>query len=286
MIAVGAVVIAAAVPGVRHSLAGYYDYFVHDGPYLGSRIAKIPVVVQDDSLFASLATDANYADHRRRMPDFSQPLEEQVSAPHTPAELAAYKSFLAAQKADVAALAPGNAPRPDALALRIIERINGAYVDNAENSRQIDDGYLGTRNSRPEDFVFYLVNAQTACGTVGEAAVALLRNAGFRARLTIASDSPDRIEANHVFAEFYSEEQHHWVMADPMINYVPKVGGKYLSAFEFLRSPEAMATANQLWHQTYYTRQSVMWFDRWGPIRRQYYFTADKDAAGRLKDTL
>jgi hypothetical protein len=281
-----AVLILAAVPGVRTSLQGYYAYFAESGPYLGSRIAKVPVVVQDETLFQTLAGDARYQDYRRRNPDFSQPLEAQITAPHSAAEVTAYERFLAAHKADIKALAQPGKPLPDVLARKIIRRVHEAYAANQENPRQIDDGYLGTRNSRPEDFVFFLVNALTFCGTVGEATVALLRDAGFRARLAILSDSDRKLEVNHVFAEYYSDEKQHWVMVDPMVDFIPEIGGKYLSAFEFLRTPEAVAAANKAWNEQNYTSQSVMWFDRWGPIRYQYYYAADEAARGRLKEVL
>lgn len=281
---VAAVVLGlSAFPRVRDNLVGYYDYFFHDGPYVGSRLAKIPVLVKDDDFFRTLAEDAGYEDYRRSPPHFNRPLEQQVTAPHTPAEVEAYGAFLASYQDDIAST---NGKRTDALAFKIVERVHKAYVQNTTNSRLIEDGYLGSRNSRAEEYVFFLVNAQTFCGTVGESAVALLRNAGFKARMVILSDQAERLEVNHVFAEFFSEESRHWIMIDPMVGFVPSLNGRYLSAFEFLRTPEAVLAANLAWEEINYRTGAVMWFDRWGPIRYQYYYTADKAAREHLKQVL
>lgn len=129
---------------------------------------------------------------------------------------------------------------------------------------------LGRIKTPGEDYVYGLVNATTACGTVGEATATLFRGLGYKSMLVIVSNVPPPLQANHILAEIFLAEAKQWVMIDSMINYVGTE-----SVFQLLNKPQKAAeiSARHAYDETIYDARSVVWLDRRGLLRNIYYYT-------------
>ncbi len=254
----------------KGQVIGFAKHFVADGAYPGSSVSKSRELVGDDELLRRIVREEKYQDYRRRHPDFSIPVEEQITAPHSPADIASYQGFLGRFQSIIREHRNG---RTDNKARAIIALVYEAYSRNKQSDREIDEGVLGGIKSGPEDYLFYLVNARTECGTVSEATVALMRDAGFKTRLVLLSQRPDPIEANHVFAEYFSEQQKRWVIVDPLVGFVGRD-----SAFELLNDRELSRMLNTRHKDDVYTSNSVIWFDRRGLFRKIFYYTPSEEA--------
>ncbi len=275
--------VAVAVVMQRQRVANLYRFVVFDEPYINRTLnTSRRVVSQTDAVFDQIARNADFDDRRGHIPAFDLPLSEQVSLTPTATGLAAYKGFLERYSA-IIDTAPGKYPS-DQRAFDIMGLVNGYYRANLSNKRTVADSvFANEKDYRAEDFVYYLVNAQTACGTVGEATVALMRNAGFKARLLRFSRDWKPVTANHIFPEFYSAEQSRWVMLDPMINASPKNASGGLSAMEMMADPTARETMNRIWNGGMkYTDDGIVWFDRKGPLTDIYYFSDDPATRTKL----
>ena len=235
-------------------------YLVRDGAYVGHALVKRQRSVAP--VLGAVLADQDYSDFRRPAPDFSRPAAAQLRAPHSAAELARYARFLAQWRTDKAA-AQGDI----AVARLVVARLGAAYRGNRASPRRIDDGILGSNTSRAEDYLFYAVNANTSCGTLGEAAVGLLRDAGLHARLVLMAVDDRHLQADHVSAEFYSRQQHRWMLADVMSGVVGE------SAFAILADPSRWRRDDALLGGPYFSARSAIWFDQRGPVRTRFVMT-------------
>ncbi len=283
-VSIAAIALVIMVATLKHDrLANLYRYAVFGEPYVNRTLSTAHhVVSQTDALFGELAEKADYDDRRGHMPSFDLPVAEQVSLSPTAAGMGAYEDFLK-QYSEIAG-SQSTAYPADRQAFAIMALVNGYFRKNLSNDRQVsDDVFANEQDYRAEDFVYYLVNAQTACGSVGEATVALLRGAGFKARLLRFSRGWRKLTANHIFPEFYSAEQARWVMLDPMINASPKDMSGGLSAMEMMADPNARKYMNRIWDGGMeYTGDGIVWFDRKGPLTDIFYFSGDVDTRTKL----
>ena len=236
------------------------------------------VVVRDGALLKQLLNDPEFEDFRRQHPDFQRPTASQITAPHNSEELAKYESFIQQFKAIAAR---DQRLRTDDKARDIVALVHHLHKRNLGSSRKIDEGILGKDRSLPEDYVFYLVNAETACGTVGEASVALFRTAGYKVRLVLLAHRPNKIQADHVLAEYYSEQSGKWTMIDPLINYhgqqsVPTV----------LADADTSKILNGRHGIPQYGDGTTAVIDRRGPHRKLFYFTPSDEGRRIIESQL
>ncbi len=275
------VVFLLAVTGIivaKGNLVGLIQYF-GGGAYVGNAIYKDRLVINDTALLEKVTSSPDYQDFRRRHPDFDQPFKNQLRSTTTPQELERYKLFLSqfqAIKRDKSTNGELETVQ------RISQLVYRFFKKNSRNGRQIENSVLGKNRSYPEDYVYQLVNAQTACGTVGEATVALMRDSGFDARLVIISAKPNPLIASHITTEVYLPEARKWVMVDPMIDFV---GSK--SVFEILADAKIGAyITNKHGIPSLVDQDSVAWFDRRGPMRKVIYYTPSQKARIAVKKAL
>lgn len=267
-----------------------YQYVFEGGTYLNRAFRTVGYVVsKDDPIYRDLVFDSSYDDRRGHQPDFTLPFKRQVTVSASSEQRSAYLGFIDRYKAVLGRFRAGSSPRPDATAFSIMNIVHEQYIRNGRNTVEPDeDTFENELSYRAEDFVFYLVNAKTACGTVGEATVALLRYAGYKARLLRIANSPTSLVANHVFPEFYSEKQRRWVMLDPMINASPRGAEGSLSAFELMDRPNEVRRINRLWGRvgeydfTLYGPRKVVWYNIRGPVMRLYYYASDPETRRRI----
>ena len=270
LIVVPVVVLAAVLVLTKGDLPGLIDHIRHGEAYVGNSLSKDRIVIDGGPLLGQLISSPDFQDFRRRRPDFDAPLSRQLKSKTTPEEEDRYGAFLArfaAIKRDRSAVGDWQSIR------RITRLVHEVYAENAVHGRVFDGAHLGQSKSHPEDYVYQLVNAKTACGTVGEATVALMRDAGYLARLVIVSERPDPVEANHVLSEVYAPDQRQWIMIDPMIDHT---GVK--SVFE-LFSDEALSSELSARHRTpeLYDDDSIAWIDRRGFFRKILYYAPNED---------
>ena len=94
--------------------------------------------------------------------------------------------------------------------------------------------------------------------------------------------------ANHIFAEFYSNEKKRWIMLDPMINYSPKINNFNISGMEMINSKESLLNINKIWekaegHKEFYNRNGLIWFNKKGIITNFYYTSGSNDTLKYLE---
>lgn len=257
-------------------MAWQFGGFLFDGaPYLGPAATLRRIVVEaGDELFHRIASDPGFDDRRGHLPAFTRSPAAQLSL-HPDAEgLARYTAALAAYEPLRMA-----GDRSDVLAGRIGSLVHALFQGNTKSERAVDDAVFAVeRHYRAEDFAYFLASARTACGTVGEATVTLLRGAGFRARLVRIADNPAAVAASHVLAEYYSGQSKRWRLIDPMID---AVGAG--SLFETLGDARAAAALNERWGSEVYGPAKVGWFDRRGPVMDIYYHCPAAEAAQVLR---
>lgn len=256
---------------IKGDLVNYVAFMQGKQAYLGSSLVKKRTLIKTPSLYNSIIYSDSYEDNRRRHPRFKLAPESVLNSKTTPEELSSYKEFLLRLN-DIKA--NDNAQLNYKSVVKVTNLVHDAYQKNLSSERPIEVDVLGRSKSHPEDYVYQLVNAKTACGTVGEATVALLRELGFKTRLIILSNKPQPLEANHILAEVYAPDLHQWIMVDPMINYTGKE-----SVFELIRNSEKASLVNQqhAYEDTTYSNTSVVWFDQKSLFRKIYYYTPEKN---------
>lgn len=264
-------IVATALVVTKGRFGAFFDHVAGNGAYLGNSLSTDRVIVSDDAMFKKLVADPSLEDYRRVHPDFSRSVSEQVEVPHTAAELSHYAGFLREFEAIVAR---DGGQRSDATAQRLVRLMYKYREQNNGNPRKIEEGALGGDSERPENFVFYLANAETACGTVAESAIALFRAAGYSARLIILAHEPGRIQADHVLAEYYSTESNRWHIIDPMVDYI---GTR--SVLEVLSDPQVSQDLNARHGVPHFRLTTTAVIDHRGLMRKLFYYSPNE--AGR-----
>jgi hypothetical protein len=256
---------------IKGNVADFVGYLQGRQSYLGSSLLKQRQIIKSDTLLQSIVRSENFEDFRRKHPDFISTPETVLNSQTTPQGLADYKGFLSR----LSSIKEEDGARYSYQSVvKLTHLVQQYYKKNLVAGQLIEGGVLGRIRSHPEDYVYQLVNAKTACGTVGEATVALLRELGYKARLIIVSAKPNPLTANHILAETYVPELGQWIMVDPMIDYAGKE-----SIFELIgNSEKALEISNRHGYENnIYSTRSVAWFDRRTPLRKIYYFTADQE---------
>lgn len=268
--AVVVLVVASAVL-TKGKYGEFLGYLTGQESYTGNSLSKNRILVKDETLLQSIIREENFQDYRRRLPKFDIDPEKFLRSKTRPEELQAYKAFLG----KVAKIKKEDNGRTSyQSAEKITSLVHGYFKRNLTRGRDIEGNVLGRNKSHPEDYVYQLVNAKTACGTVGEAVVAVMRELGFSARLVIASIRPHPIQANHVLAEVFVPEKNQWIMIDPMIDYT---GTR--SVFELVQNPKNAkeTSVRHSYNSIIYSSNTVLWFDRRGLNRKIFYFTSKKE---------
>lgn len=290
-IAVVIVCVGGTVAVVKYDrLLNFYRYVIYDEPYVNRTFHFSRNVLSiNDPTFNKVRFSRELDDRRGHFPNFLLPHSKQLTVKTSERGLAAYGSFLERYHQITNSHEGPDAIKPDRLAFQIMELVNEYYEKNLKNYRRnnLHDAFLYEPDYRAEDFVYYLVNERTGCGEVGESTVALLRGAGFKARLLRFSIQPNPIMANHVLPEFYSEEHGRWIMLEPMINASPKGKAGNISAMEMMATPSSIADMNRLWEgELKYSQNGVVWFNQRGPQTSFYYFSGSDQSSESLKRSL
>ena len=275
-------------------LINLYRYVIYDEPYV-NRTFHISrnILSFNDPTFNKVIFNKEFDDSRGHFPNFRLPYSKQLTVKTSESGLTAYGSFLDKYHQIIKSHEDPKTNLPDLLAFQIIGLVNKEYVRNLKKKRlPLGDSFQSEPDYRAEDFVYYLVNERTGCGEVAESTVALLRGAGFKARLLRMSSQPNYIMANHNFPEFYSEENKRWIMLEPMINASARKNNN-ISAMEMMMDPSSREDMNQLWREEAtrseyleYPQNGVIWFNKKGPITNFYYFSGSDQSSESMKRSL
>ncbi len=291
----GALIVAAFVFVYKFErFENFYYYTFHHGTYVNRTFkTNHHVFSKSDKLFKKIIFDKNFDDRRGHNPNFGLQVRDQITVSATELEIEKYKKFLEKYFRIIGFPRKHRKNMSDKVAFAVMNLAHQYYSTNKKNLNIKRRPRLGfgseELNYRAEDHVFYVVNAQTACGDMGSALVALLRFAGFNVRLMRVSNEPHPIAASHVFLEFYSDEQRRWVMLDPQINFSPKDDKGNLSAFEMVNKDEIAKLAIDKWKESgeyfgpVYDKNRVIWYSVGGPVMNIYYHAVDQKYREALK---
>ncbi len=257
--------------GYGHHAENLFRYVFFREPYV-NRVFKVDVVDVEpgDATYKKLIIDRDLDDRRWGTADFSVPADERLTIDTTPEGIEAYKKLITTFQEKFA-----TQPKMenDSDIDEINDFLHGVWLRNQSRPVYNDSSFTSQdeKDRHPEDLIYYFANNRTACGTVSEAAVAFLRELGFRTRLIRVSFTPGKEVANHVFLEFSSTYQAKWVMFDAMENFIPERNGRLLSAFEFFADLEPGTNFGAA-DQTYPYRKAgyEIWFNKNGPLKTVY----------------
>ena len=279
-------------------LINLYRYVIYDEPYVNRTFHfSYNILSINDPTFNKVRFNQELDDSRGHFPDFLLPHSKQLTVKTSDLGLTAYGSFLDRYHQITNSHEDPETNLPDKLAFQIMGLVNELYERNLKKMRlNLSDSFQSEPDYRAEDFVYYLVNERTGCGEVAESTVALLRGAGFKARLLRLSLQPNPVMANHAFPEFYSEEHERWIMLEPMINASPRGKENNISAMEMMAEPSFREDMNQLWkaatgdepedYDLEYPQSGVVWFNQKGPQTNMYYFSGSDQSSESLKHSL
>lgn len=124
-------------------------------------------------------------------------------------------------------------PKPN----RILEFFLSYHLQNAKSQKPSHEllAEIPSSEHTIETNLYFFANNASACGDASIAASTLMRTFGYKTRLVLVSNSLDKLDANHVFFEYFSETFQKWIMIDIVTGFVPMKGGNYLSSFEFFQ---------------------------------------------------
>lgn len=266
----------------RDRINNFYRYLKYDEPYVNRSLLILRHLMEyGDKNFEMVVFNRNLQDNRGHFPNFFYKIDKQLTVDANPSGINEYREFLRKYQSLISD--PGLVHNDEG-ALAIMNLVYYYHKKNYLKERKdLPASFISEPDYRAEDFVYYLVNEMTGCGEVAEATVALLRGAGYQARVVRLSHDPDGLVANHVFPEFYSEKQGKWVMMEPMINQFAGPVGFNLSSFEMMASEIDRQSMNNAWAEEYrditdepleYRKDYVIWFDKRGVVTNFYYFSS------------
>ena len=185
--------------------------------------------------------------------------------------------------------------------LRIKNQKNTTDFETVQSIRQLVHGYfLKNKNSIavdskglssvpewerfPENFLVSVASRATACGTISEATVALLRSVGYATRLIRIAYQASNVEAKHVFLEYYSRSFKKWIMVDAMEDFTPFYDHKPLSAFEYfaLHDKQKVYQDTGVDGYSHDMWENIIWFNKNGPFKKIFYFANTVDVRKAL----
>lgn len=256
----------------KGDIASLWRYLNDSGAYPGSSFVTLNKVFTGDTGALDIVTDERSQDYRREFPNFDDDIAGILVNDTSADETAAYRAFLDDMeklKSEAPSLGATETARRAMLAIR------EKFVAKQGSPRKVTDGAIGGKKARPEGFVYYLVNAETACGTVSEATVAIFRQLGFKARQIIVSHQLSPMIASHVVAEYFDPDLSKWIMLDPMVGFIGTDADRPVSVFQAINSPAVSEFLNAAHGGPvpFYGDNSVAWYDRWGPVRQKVYYT-------------
>jgi hypothetical protein len=243
----------------------FYNYLVYSAPYEGNTAITKSVLISTESGKSVFISNPDFQDFSRRSPDFDKPLKDQINAPHTAAELQRY-GWLVGRVRDKS---PGE----------VVRQVYAVHLALRHSGRKIDPGVIGGNRSAPEDYIFYVANAETACGTVSEAVIAILKAQGYKTRLVILAHDPAHLVANHVLLEYFDTAKKRWVMLDPTVGYVGTD-----SVLNALSNNDLSNRLNKSHGIAHYKRRSTILIDQRGGLRNRFYYSSHPRSLRTLFD--
>lgn len=253
-----------------HHISNLFGYVFLHKPYINRVLqSRVIYVTPGDALFNQMISDPDMDDRRWGSANFSAPISERVTVPHTKTQLDRYQLFLESFFAKF--LFAGDLtkePSGHEMAT-FIHRLNKqndpkAYFDPTPFEQKAE------KDRHADDLVFFYVNYRAACGTVAETSVALLRALGFRTRLMFMSNTKGDLIANHVFMEYFSYLHGKWVMFDAFENFTPTSNNIPMSAFEFFSNPHVSDQYKSGGTYMYYVPGSQIGYFKVGPVTTSY----------------
>jgi len=255
----------------QHHISNLYNYTFHRAPYINRVFYTRRIILEpnkpSDEFYGRLISDPNYDDRRWGTANFNRPVTEQITIKHSSTGIENYKSFISNFKNRFSSKREKSS---DKVAEELKNFIHTNWLKK-RNLPQFDEEQINQKSEKdkhPEDLIYWFVNYNSACGTISETSVALLRELGFRTRLMRMSEKKYKEIANHVFLEYYSNESQKWVMFDALENLIPKRNGKPLSALEFFLNPEQEDKFKKTKKKYIYAiSNATIWFQINGPIK-------------------
>ena len=268
LIFVGGVLTLIAA-GYAHHMRNMIGYLFAHEPYINRVfvVERISVDPRSD-LARTLIHDPDMDDRRWGTAAFDEPVERRITIPHSADERRGYEHFVALFKERFRGRA-----RSDAMAEDLLAFVHGRHIANLSKPEFDASAFEAKpeKDRRPEEVILSFANYRSACGTVSETAVALLRDLGFRTRLLRVSLEPGVEVANHVFVEYYAPDYGKWVMFDALTGFMPRRDGVPLSAIEFFSDPTPLdgVAGNEVTY-SFYIEGAEIWWQKNGPIKTIY----------------
>ena len=262
----------------EYHITNLFDYTFHRSPYTNrvfyTKIRFINPTDSKDNLYKNLIIDKNNDDRRWGTANLKRPFEEHLSINYTLAGMKNYINFIREFNSRFAT-------RKGEVSDKVAEDLKNFIYRNrlkGKNPSEFDpDGIVkeiedqSEKDRNPENVIYWFVNYNSACGTMSETSIALLRELGFRTRLLRMSKEKGKPLASHVFLEYYSESSKKWVMFDVLENFIPRRDGKLLSALEFFLNPKNEDNYKKTKRQyPHAIPESNIWFQINGPIKTIY----------------
>jgi hypothetical protein len=288
---------AYAVYAKQNTVNNVADYMFSGGPYLSRTISYSAVILEPDSAELSDVTyDVEYEDRHWYRLDLDGAINALGAQRNIDPELTNNLRNIDAEFTFIKDRYSGPEKlRSDGLVREIVGLVNRFYIRHKNRGGLNNTRKLLAWPFHAENHLINLASTTTACGTTGEATLALLRDAGFKTRLMGVSHSPRSIVYSHVFLEYFSWEQQKWVMVDPMINEIAESAGRLLSTSEMLQNEQARKPFNKKWKRNgeyseitdkddFYKSYSIVFFSNdFGPFKTIYYFSNDADVRRKIK---
>jgi len=280
------------------TLGNVANYLLFDGPYLSRTIDYSAVALNSDSSeLSKIVSETDYEDRHWFRLDLPGAIDALKAIDNIDGKVIGNLQSFSEEFQSIKQRFGDQGTSPsDDLAGAIVALVNRYYILHKNSPGNYNTRELLNWPFHAENHLINVVSTGTACGTTGEATLALLRDAGFKTRLMGISDTPKRIVFNHVFLEYYSSKHQKWVMVDPMINTIAKDGNRLLSTFEMLQNKKVRSVFNKKWAQNgeyadiagdngLYRSQTIAFFsNQFGPIMSTYYFAVDPNTAAQVKN--
>lgn len=276
--------LAIDLSGYRHHVTNLYGYVFHGGPYVNRAFStEIEQIAPGTADHALIINDPDMEDRRWGTADFSRGLDEQLTIETSSAAMNSYTRFVSRYQAAFHAgpRRPATGPRQthapssgvDPQVSRLKSFIYRTWLANQTREAADVTRFEQTdeKDRNAEDVIYYFSHYNSACGTVAQVAVALLRDLGYLTRLMRISYTAGRDSANHVFTEYYSPRHAKWVMFDGMENFIPTRDGRPLSAFEYFAAPkeeDSFRSTGKLY--PHYRKRAEIWYSKKGPVQTIY----------------
>ena len=245
-------------------------YMLWHEPYINRVFAsEVLYVLPGSESFSDLVHNPDMDDRRWGTADFKKPAVLRISVPYTEDQLGRYHDFVHGFLSEFQPFFDG---KREPSGQQMASYVHRHWVENRAKPSfdQTPFNQQAEKDRNPENLVFFFANYQSACGTISETSVALLRALGFRTRLMFMSLTKGKLIANHVFLEYFSPSSGKWVMFDAMENFIPTSNGVPMSAFEFFSVPGKSDQFRKGQTYGYHVPGSEIGFTKMGPVMTSY----------------